>query len=251
MTGAAPISSGTLSFFASVGIRIHELYGLSETGGLLTATLPGEVAIGTVGKPMIGVEIELAEDGEILARGPGLSRGYLHNPEATAELWEGGWMHTGDIGAYDDQGNLRITDRKKDLIITAQAKNIAPQPIEAKLKRIPGVSQAVVAGDRRKYLIALFTVDQETAPDIAEGLGCAATDPESLSRDDKFLEYLKGQIDGVNESLNRVESIKRFEVLPVEFGIDTGEMTPTLKVKRKVVVDKYGDVIESVYARAR
>jgi long-chain acyl-CoA synthetase len=251
LTGAAPIGTDTLKFFASLGVRINEVYGLSETGGILTATVPGEVALGTVGKPILGVELKIADDGEILARGPGLSRGYLHDPEATAELWEDGWMHSGDIGEYDNRGNLRITDRKKDLIITAQAKNIAPQPIESKLMTIRGVSHAVVVGDRRKYLIALLTLDPVNAPLIAAELGIASRDPQTLAAEDAFLEYLKGEIDRVNRTLARYETIKRFEVLPVEFSIETGEMTPTMKLKRRVVIERYSDVIETVYSRPR
>jgi len=250
LTGAAPISAGTLSSFASIGVRINEVYGLSETGGMLTATLPGEVSLGTVGKPMKGVEIEIAGDGEILARGPSLSRGYLHDDEASAELWEGDWMHTGDIGHFDEKGNLRITDRKKDLIITAQAKNIAPQPIEAKLTEIHGVSHAVVVGDRRKYLVALFTVDEISASGIARELGTSSSDPVALAADPLFLDYLGKQLDEVNKTLARYETIKRFEVLPLQFSIETGELTPTMKVKRRVVVDRHADLIEAIYARS-
>ena len=249
LTGAAPISGGTLSFFASLGMRINEIYGLSETGGVLTATLPDEVSLGTVGKPVAGVEIEIAEDGEILARGPSLSRGYLHDPEATAELWEGGWMHSGDIGSYDERGNLRITDRKKDLIITAQAKNVAPQPIEAKLTKIPGITHGVVVGDRRKYLAALFTLDEATMPGLASKLGIEVHDPKSVSADPRFLDYLQDQIDDVNKTLARFETIRRFEVLPTQFTEKTGELTPTMKLKRRVVVKNNADLIEQIYAR--
>jgi 1-acyl-sn-glycerol-3-phosphate acyltransferase len=249
LTGAAPISVKTLRFFASLGFRVQEVYGLSETAGILTATLPGDVAIGTVGKPMKGVEIQIAEDGEILARGPGLSRGYLHDPESTEELWEGGWMHTGDIGEFDESGNLRITDRKKDLIITAQAKNIAPQPIEAKLKRIPGISQSVVVGDMRKYLIALLTIDEVHAPAIASSLGIESRDLAKIARDDAFVEHVGNHVEKINETLARYETIKRFEILPRDFTIEDGEMTPTMKVKRRVVVKKHADLIDRIYAR--
>jgi len=251
LTGAAPISAGTLGFFASLGVHINEVYGLSETGGMLTATMPNEVCLGTVGKPMLGVEIDIAEDGEILARGPSLSRGYLHDPESTTELWEGGWMHTGDIGSFDERGNLRITDRKKDLIINAQAKNIAPQPIEAKLTKINGISHAVVVGDRRKYLVALFTVDEVTAAGLASELGAGSADARVLAKDPAFLAYLQGELDKVNQTLARYEQIKRFEVLPQQFSIETGELTPTMKLKRRVVVTRNADLIDQIYDRPR
>ena len=158
-------------------------------------------------------------------------------------------MHTGDIGAFDRNGNLKITDRKKDLIINAQAKNIAPQPIEAKLTKIGGVSHSVVVGDRRKYLIALFTVDEVAAPGLAAELGCAGSDPASMAKDPAFRGYLNKEIDAVNKTLARYETIKRFEVLPDQFSIETGEMTPTMKLKRRVVVDRHADLIDEIYDR--
>ncbi len=251
LTGAAPISDSTLRFFASIGFHIQEVYGLSETAGILTATLPSEVATGTVGRPMKGVEIEIADDGEILARGPGLCRGYLHDEAATAELWEDGRMHTGDIGSFDERGNLRITDRKKDLIITAQAKNIAPQPIEAGLKRIPGISQTAVIGDRRKYLVALLTLDELAVPEMCDKLGIRVDSPQALAAHEAFQAHVQRGVDELNETLARYETVKRFELLPQDWTIESGEMTPTMKVKRRVVIDKFADMIEGIYARER
>ena len=237
LTGAAPSNPDTLHFFSSLGFHIQEVYGLSETTGLLTATKPGELALGTVGKPVEGVEIALAEDGEILARGACLCRGYLHDPESTAELIQGDWLHSGDTGAWDERGNLRIIGRIKDIIVTAGAKNVAPVPIESKLESIPGVGQAVVVGDRQPYLVALLTVDPEHA-------SAAHDDPAFQAR-------VQQRIEAINAELARYESIKRFELLPGEFSIEGGELTPTMKIKRRVIYDKYAHVVEAIYARPR
>ena len=237
LTGAAPGNPDTLRFFTGLGFHVHEVYGLSETTGILTATKPGEQAMGTVGKSLEGVEVAIAEDGEILARGACLSRGYLHDPDATAELIRDGWLHTGDTGAWDDSGNLRIIGRIKDIIVTAGAKNVAPVPIEAKLESIPGIGQAVVVGDRRPYLVALMTLDPEHA--------------EASCDDPAFTAHVQQRIEAINAELARYESIKRFELLPSEFSIEGGELTPTMKIKRRVVYDKYADVVEAIYARPR
>ncbi len=235
LTGAAPTNPDTLRFFRGLGFHVHEVYGLSETTGIVTATTPGEDAMGTVGKPMQGAEIRVADDGEILVRGDCLSRGYLHDPAATAELLQDGWLHSGDLGAWDDDGNLRIVGRIKDIIVTAGAKNLAPVPIEAKLEGIPGVGQAVVVGDKRPYLIALLTRDPEH-PGV---------------REPDFEAGLQAQVDAVNADLPSYETIKRFELLPTEFSIEGGELTPTMKIKRRVILDTYAETIEAVYARPR
>jgi long-chain acyl-CoA synthetase len=237
LTGAAPTNPDTLRFFSSLGFHIHEVYGLSETTGILTATRPGENALGTVGKPLAGVEIAIAEDGEILARGACLSRGYLHDPAATAELIRDGWLHSGDTGAWDQRGNLRIIGRIKDIIVTAGAKNVAPVPIEARLEAIPGVGQAVVVGDRRPYLVALLTMDPEHA-------GASHDDPA-------FRDRVGADIELLNAELASYESIKRFELLPHEFSIEGGELTPTMKIKRQAIYEKYAATVEAIYARAR
>jgi len=235
LTGAAPSNPDTLRFFSSLGFQVHEVYGLSETTGLLTATKPGEPSMGTVGKPVDGVEVAIAEDGEILARGACISRGYLHDPAATAELLQNGWLHTGDTGAWDERGNLRIIGRIKDIIVTAGAKNVAPLPIEAKLTTIPGISQAVVVGDRQPYLVALLTPDPQHA---------GTADPS-------FTESVQQHLDAINADLARYETVKRFELLDHEFTIETGELTPTMKIKRNVVYDKFADTITAIYDRAR
>jgi long-chain acyl-CoA synthetase len=235
LTGAAPTNPDTLKFFRGLGFHVHEVYGLSETTGIVTATRPGEEAMGTVGKPMQGCEIELADGGEILVRGDCLSRGYLHDPAATAELLQDGWLHSGDLGAWDEHGNLRIVGRIKDIIVTAGAKNLAPVPIEAKLEAIPGVGQAVVVGDQRPYLVALITRDPEHAG--AQGGAWA--------------EELQARIEAVNADLASYETIKRFELLDEPFSIEAGELTPTLKIKRRAILDRHADTIEAIYARPR
>jgi long-chain acyl-CoA synthetase len=247
-TGAAPISVRTLEFFASLGVRICEGYGMSETSALLTTVLPDRPRFGTVGRPFPGIEIKIAEDGEILARGPNLTRGYLYDEAKTEELWAGGWLHTGDIGQIDEEGNLRITDRKKDLFKTSGGKYVAPQAIEALLKRIPGVSQAVAIGDGRKYITALLTIDAEAAPKVAAELGIAPADPAALANDERFRAHIERAVAAVNEGLARYEQVKRFALLPHDFSVAGGEMTPTLKIKRKVVTRKYAAEIEALYA---
>lgn len=246
--GAAPSNLENLRFFASLGIPINEAYGMTETTGILCTTSPSNRHFGTVGKPLDGVEIKVADDGEVIARGPALTKGYMHDSKGTEELWEGGWLHTGDIGVIDENGNLRITDRKKDLIITAGAKNVAPQPIEAQLKRIDGISQAVVIGDKRPYLIALLTVDSMMVEGLATKLGVNASTTEELLGSDSFSKFMEEEVDRVNGMFSKFEKVGRFRVLPEDFTVESGELTPTMKMKRKVVNEKYADVIEEVYS---
>lgn len=245
--GAAPSNLDNLRFFASLGIQINEVYGMTETTGILCTTSPSNRKFGTVGKPLEGVEVKIAEDGEIIARGPALTKGYLHDEAATAELWEGGWLHTGDIGSFDENGNLRITDRKKDLIITAGAKNVAPQPIEAMLKRIDGISQAVVVGDKRPYLVALLTIDALSIDALMEHVGVSGS-ADNLAENAVFLSYVSEEVDKVNARNAKFEKIGRFKVLNRDFAVETGELTPTLKMKRKVVNEMYAKEIEAIYA---
>lgn len=249
VTGAAPISKHTLEFFASLGIVIYEAFGLSETSGLLTTTLVGRPKFGTVGTAVDGVTLKIADDGEILAKSPGNTPGYLHDPEATAELLEGGWLHSGDIGEFDADGHLRITDRKKNILITAGGKNVAPQPIEKLLSGISGIGQAVVIGDRKAYLTAVLTVNPETLSQTAASLQISdIRDAEHLARDPRFLEHVQKAIDTqVNPKLARYETIKRFSVIAADFTVENGCMTPTMKVRRKAVIDQYRDIIEGMY----
>ncbi len=245
--GAAPSDLGNLRFFASLGIRINEVYGMTETTGIICTTSPQNLAFGTVGKPMDGVELKIAEDGEILARGPAFTKGYLHNKEASEELWEGGWLHTGDVGEIDGNGNLKITDRKKDLIITAGAKNVAPQPLEAMLKRINGISQAVVVGDKRPYLIALLTIDAMVMEGLSKELGITFTNMQELSTNERFENYISEAVSKVNDRIAKFEKIGRFKILEEDFTVEDGQLTPTMKMKRKVVNGMYKKEIDDVY----
>jgi len=235
ISGAAPIAPDVLEFFASIDLPIREIYGQSEDTGPTSFNLIGKTKIGTVGPPLPGLACKIAEDGEILIRGPNVFLGYLKEPEATAECLVDGWLHSGDLGAFDKDGFLTITGRKKEIIITAGGKNIAPKNIEAAIKQSPLVGEAVVIGDRRKFLTALVTLG-----DAAVKVGDQA----------QLRAQIQAQIDQVNASLARVEQIKKFAILPRPFGIDTGELTPTLKIKRKVVALKYSTEIEAMYADA-
>jgi long-subunit acyl-CoA synthetase (AMP-forming) len=252
ITSAAPISRDTLDFFLSLGIPILEVYGMSECTGPATYSPMERFKTGKCGvclpKP---AEVKIAEDGEICMRGPHVFKGYLKDPEATkAALDEDGWLHSGDIGTIDADGFLQITDRKKDLLITAGGENIAPQVLEGELKAIPVVAQAVVIGDRRKYLAALVTLDPERVAREAEACGSTAKSVEQAARCETFRRHLEAQIEGVNAKLARVQTIKKFAIIPKEFTIDGGELTPTMKVKRKVVNEKYKAEIEALYVEA-
>ncbi len=220
---------------------------MTETTGILTGTHPSDLAFGTVGKPLDGVEVKIADDGEIIARGPNLTKGYMHDEAATRELWEDGWLHTGDIGEFDKNGNLKITDRKKDLIVTAGGKNVAPQPIEAKLKRIDGISQAVVCGDQKPYLVALLTLDALSIDNVAAQLDIDANTAEKLAANPAFIQHVTDEIEKVNETVARFEKVGRFKVLSTDFTIEADELTPTMKLKRKVVNNKYAAEIEEIY----
>ncbi|HKH49865.1 MAG TPA: AMP-binding protein [Thermoanaerobaculia bacterium] len=248
-TSTAPISVETLEFFSSLGIPILEVYGMSECTGPATFSLPDAYHYGKVGRAIKGTEVVTVEDGEVMMRGPHIYLGYFKNEEATREALDSeGWLHSGDIGEIDAQGFLKITDRKKELIITSGGKNIAPAIIESKLRQIPAVSQAVVIGDRRNYLVALLTLDPTRAADQAKAAGSPASTPEALATCPVFRQYLEKQIEGVNATLARYETIKKFQILPRELSIDDGELTPTMKLKRRVVNQKFADEIERLYA---
>lgn len=250
VTGAAPISLEVLEFFMSIGIIIHEVYGQSEDSGPTTYNypIPGKRKLGTVGLPFPGVEVKIADDGEILVRGDNVFMGYYKNPEATAETLKDGWLYSGDVGQFDEDGFLRITDRKKDLIITAGGKNVAPQNIEKLLRDIEGVGNAVVIGDNRKFLSALLTVCPEQGPALAKQRGWP-TEPATLAAHEGFREHIQSALDrSVNEELARYENIRKFTILPDDFTVEGGELTPTQKVKRPVVNSKYAAQIEAFYA---
>jgi long-chain acyl-CoA synthetase len=241
ISGAAPIAPDVLEFFASIDLPIREVYGQSEDCGPTSLNLEGRTRLGSVGPPLPGLECKIADDGEILVRGPNVFLGYYKEPEATAESLHEGWLCSGDLGAFDRDGFLSITGRKKEIIITAGGKNIAPKNIEAALKQSPLIGEAVVIGDRRKYLTALVTLDDAAARKLVP-------DAQRLEDAPAIRSAVQAQIDEVNQTLARVEQVKRFAVLARPFGIDTGELTPTMKLKRKVIAQKYSREIEAMYA---
>lgn len=248
ITSAAPISKSTLEFFLSLGLPIMEVYGMSECTGPATVSLPGAYRTGWVGRKMQGTELKIAEDGEICMRGRHVFKGYFKNEAATAEAMDDeGWLHSGDIGEIED-GFLKITDRKKDLIITAGGENIAPQLLEGKLKGISVVSQAVVVGDRRKHLAALLTLDDTKLEEVCRESGSTAKTMAAAAEDDKVHKWLMAQVETINKDLARVQSIKKIKILPADLSIEGGELTPTMKVKRKIVNQKYADAIEAFYS---
>ena len=247
VSGSAPLPVSVLEFFTAVGLPIIEGYGLTETAPILTVNPPTALRSGSVGKAVRDVELKIADDGEILARGANIMAGYYNKPEATAEALKDGWFHTGDIGTIDEQGYLAITDRKKDLLVTSGGKNIAPQPIENTLKLSPLVGEAVVLGDRRRYIAALIIPDFAALERRLKDLGRAPGEREALVQREDVIGLYDEIIKGLNRDLASYEQIKRFALLPKEFSIDSGELTPTLKVKRKVVEEKWKDVIEGLY----
>jgi long-chain acyl-CoA synthetase len=247
-SGAAPIAPEILEFFYACGVPVLEGWGMTETATAATVNRLEDFRFGSVGKPLPGVEVKIAEDGEILARGPNIFTGYYKNDEASEEALEGGWLHTGDLGHLDDDGFLYITGRKKDIIITAGGKNITPANLENGLKQSRWISQAVVVGDRRPYLVALITLDPDEVQALADEVGVEA-DMQAMSTDHKVREEIQKAVDQVNSRVGPVEQIKRFAILPADLSQETGELTPTLKVKRNVVQEKYADVVDTIYAR--
>jgi long-chain acyl-CoA synthetase len=248
ISGGAPLSRDIAEFFHAAGILILEGYGLTETCPAATFNRPTRFKFGSVGQALDNVDIKIAPDGEILIRGANVAKGYLGQPEATAEVFEpSGWFHSGDIGRLDEDGFLFITDRKKDLIVTAGGMNIAPQNIENMLKADPFISQAMVYGDRKPYPVALITLNPDELTKFARDHGIVATDPAVLVRHPKIVDRVNRTIEEKNSQLQSYAKIKKFTILPMDFTQDGGELTPTLKVKRKVVSNKYLGAIEELY----
>ncbi len=248
ISGGAPLAQEIAEFFHAAGILILEGYGLTETCPALTGNRPGHYKFGTVGQAFPGVDIRIAEDGEILARGPNIAQGYYKRPEETAEVFlPDGWFATGDIGEIDAEGFLRITDRKKDLIVTAGGKNVAPQNIENLFKTDRYISQAMVYGDRQKYLTAVLTLDPEEIAVYAREQGLGDTAMETLATHPHVVKLLEERVATYNERLASYETVKKFIVAPTDFTQESGELTPTLKVKRKVVTQKYAAQLEQLY----
>lgn len=247
ISGAAPLPVAVSKFFGAIGIDIYEAFGQTECTGVCTATLPGKTVPGAVGPVLPGCEIRIADDGEILTTGDNIFSGYWKDEAATSEAIQNGWLHTGDVGHFDETGYLHITDRKKDILVTAGGKNIAPQNLESLLKCYPGISQVTVIGDQKKYLTCLITLDKDGLNKICERLGLATLSMREAAEHKSIIEVVQGYIDKMNASLARYETIKYFRILPQDFAIETGELTPTLKVKRRVVNEKFKDVIDSMY----
>jgi long-chain acyl-CoA synthetase len=245
VSAAAPLSADVIAFMASLDVFIQEVYGQSEDTGPTTLNRRGQAHFGSVGTPFRGVEVRIADDGEILVRGENVFAGYYKDPENTARTLVDGWLHSGDIGHFDDLGFLHITGRKKEIIITAGGKNIAPRAIEEAIQEHPLVGEVVVVGDRRKFLSALITLDEEHAPTFAQEHGLSAAE---LPEHDDVQAVLQAHIDEVNTHLAKVETIKKFAVLPRPFSQEHGELTPTLKLKRSVIHDNWAAEIDAMYA---
>ena len=244
VSGAAPISKEMLEFFSGLDLTVLEVYGQSEDTGPTSFNRPGKTKFGTVGPIIPGVDVKIAEDGEILVKGPNVFLGYYKEPEATAETLKDGWLCSGDLGALDAEGFLSITGRKKEIIITSGGKNVTPANIEGALKNHPLVSEAVVIGDRRKFLTAVLTLDPEAAQKFCADRGVAAPPHKSP----EIQAEVQRAVDEVNATLAKVETIKKFTILPRSFAVETGELTPSLKVKRRVVAKNFSEEIEAMYA---
>lgn len=250
ISGGAPLGARLGHFFSGVGIPVYEGYGLTETTAAFAVNAPGEVKVGTVGKPLPGNSVRTAEDGEILLKGGVVFTGYWRNEEATASALDDGWFHTGDLGRVDTDGFITITGRKKELIVTAGGKNVSPAGLEDVIRAHVLVSQAVVVGDAKPFIAALITIDPEVFPAWKErnGKSPSAT-VDDLRDDETLLAEVQSAIDEANKTVSHAEAIKKFRILPDDFTEETGEMTPTLKVKRNVVVDKFDDQIEAIYQK--
>ena len=246
-SGAAPIAPEILHFFQSIGVNLVEGYGQTEGTGVTTTSKIGRVKFGTVGVPLKDVQIKIAGDGEILVKSPGVFKGYFKNPEATAETLVDGWLHSGDVGVIDEEGYLAITDRKKDIIVTAGGKNITPQYIENKLKASIYINDAVVIGDRRKYLTCLIIIDEDNVVKYAQDHKIQFSTYKDLTMNQRINELIYSEMKMVNETLSRVEQVKKFTILPKKLYEEDGEVTPTMKVKRKFINETFGDLIEAMY----
>ena len=247
LSGAAPLNKTIAEFFGALDMDIHEAYGQTECVGVSNLNPRSRVRFGTVGKSITGCAVRIAADGEILVKGPNVFLGYLNDPAGTAEAVDTeGWLHTGDVGEFTSEGYLRITDRKKDIIVTAGGKNVAPQNIEGKLKTYPGISQAVIIGDKMKYLVALITLDPLAAPALCASLGLEPAPVSDLAQVPAVRARVQTYVDAVNATEPQYARIKYFAILPRDLSLEEGEITPSLKVKRRVVQQKHAVLIESM-----
>jgi long-chain acyl-CoA synthetase len=247
ISGAASIATEILQFFHAAGVPVNEGYGLSESTAIGTLNTLDALRIGTIGRPVPGCEVRIADDGEILMRGPHIFAGYWRNPEATADTLVDGWLVTGDLGTVDEDGFVTITGRKKDIIITAGGKNLSPANVENDLRGSRFISHAVMHGDRRPYPVALITLDPEVITPWAQQQGLPADIPR-LATHPSVIALIQEAVDEVNARYAKVAQIKKFAILDRDLSVEAGELTPTLKVKRRVVDEKYADVLEALYA---
>jgi long-chain acyl-CoA synthetase len=249
ISGAAPISPELIRWYHALGVPLYEGWGMSETTAGGSLNLPGAIRLGTIGRPQPWAEMKVSAEGEILIRGDNVFIGYLNQPEKTAEVLDAdGWLHTGDVGTVDEDGFFRITDRMKDIIITAGGKNITPSEIENELKFSPYITDAVVIGDRRAFLTALVMIDHENVERFAQELNVPFTNFQSLCRTREVQELIQGEVDRVNTRFARVEQVKKFRLIEHKLTAEDEELTPTMKLKRKLVNEKYRDLIESMYS---
>ncbi|GAA3466859.1 AMP-dependent synthetase/ligase [Nonomuraea roseola] len=250
-SGAAPIAPDVLKFYMGIGVAMHEVYGMSENTAIATGNRPGRIRLGTVGEPQEGVELRIDElTGEILTRHPGTFAGYWRNPRATADvLDEDGWLHTGDVGEWVEGTHVRITDRMKDILITAGGKNVAPSEMENALKASPYIKEAVVIGDQRPYLVALIGIELDTVGEWARRRGLSYTTYRDLSEKSEVRELVQGIVDEVNQRFARVEQVRRFAFLPKELDHEDGELTATQKVKRSAIAKLFEELVEGMYRR--
>jgi long-chain acyl-CoA synthetase len=249
-SGAAPLSRDLAEFFLGAGVMIYEGYGLTETSPVIAVNGPGRWRLGTVGRPIPGVEVRIADDGEILSRGPHIMKGYYNKPESTAEAIDSeGWFHTGDIGQIDEDGFLSITDRKKDLIVLAGGKKAAPQPIENELKKSPFIELPIVLGDRHKFLAAVIVPNFDRLREHVTSTGWKV-DWDRLDANPQIRGLYQKEIDVYNREKPHHEQIRAFAILPSDLTIEDGSITPTLKVKRRIFESRYRDLIDSMYLAA-
>ena len=249
VSGGAPLGARLGHFYRGIGVTILEGWGLTETMAAGAVNTPAHLRIGTVGRPSPGVTIRIADDGEILMSGENVYRGYWHNPEATAETVRDGWFHTGDIGALDDDGFLRITGRKKEIIVTAGGKNVAPAVLEDRLRAHPLISQCMVVGDEKPYIGCLITLDPEAVGPWLKARGRAEGTPVvDLVDDEELRAELQKAVDEANRAVSQAEAIRRFSVLPVDWTEENGQLTPSMKLKRNVVMAEFGSAVEDLYA---
>ncbi len=247
VSGAAPISPDVLRYFHGIGVPLREVYGQTEGSGPTCIHQGDQIELGNVGPPLPGVQVKIDEDGEILVKGGNVFMGYFKNPESTQETLTDGWLRSGDVGVLDEKGFLKITDRKKDLIITAGGKNIAPQNIENQLKFSPYINDAIVIGDRLKFVSALIVIDEENVVQFAQDNKIPFTTYESLTKAPEVIELIDREVQEVNKTLSHVETIKKFTIVPKKLYEEDGEVTPTMKVKRKHINENFADLIKAMY----